>query len=78
MSYRNLEKSRYDKPKAIEYKLIANTTTKTGLQIFTELDSGKYPTGLIVNDDKLAAVKISYADFHGNWNYTIHPKLRKK
>ena len=37
-------------------KLIANTTTKTGLKIRDGLDTGNYPTGITVTDEKLAAL----------------------
>ena len=40
--------------------LIANTTTHAGLKIQAELDSGKYPTGIKVSDEELAAVLVNY------------------
>ena len=58
-------------------KLIANTTTKTGLKIRAGLDTGKYPTGIIVTDEELAALNLKRANFHGEWNYKLMP-LRKK
>jgi hypothetical protein len=54
--------------------LIGNTTTTTGLQIQAELDTHTYPTGLKVSDKELAAVQITKATFHGEWNYTISPR----
>jgi len=54
--------------------LIANTTTTTGLQIQAELDTHTYPTGLKVRDTELAAVQLTKATFHGEWNYTISPR----
>jgi len=54
--------------------LIGNTTTTTGLQIQAELDTHTYPTGLKVRDKELAAVQITKAPFHGEWNYTISPR----
>ena len=54
--------------------LIANTTTTTGLQIQAELDTHTYPTGLKVSDKELAAVQLTKATFHGEWNYTISPR----
>jgi hypothetical protein len=53
--------------------LIANTTTKNGLKIKAEIDSGKYPTGLKVNDEEYAQINLKKAAFHGDWNYTIYP-----
>jgi transposase len=53
--------------------LIGNTTTKTGLRIQAELNTGSYETGIKVSDEELAAVRIKRATFHGEWNYTIMP-----
>ena len=54
-------------------QLIANTRTKTGLKIRAELDSGRYPIGIKVSDEDLAALKIKRAKFHGDWNYALLP-----
>jgi hypothetical protein len=54
--------------------LIANTTTKTGLKIRTELDTNHYETGIKVTDADLASVHIKTARFHGDWNYAIMPR----
>jgi Rhodopirellula transposase DDE domain len=54
--------------------LIGNTTTTTGLQIQAELDTHTYPTGLKVSAQELAAVQITKATFHSEWNYTISPR----
>jgi hypothetical protein len=54
-------------------QLIAATTTETGLKVRAELDENRYPKGLRVSDDQLAAVNIFPHDFHGEWNYTIAP-----
>src|SRR5262244_4155711 len=54
--------------------LIANTTTRQGLRIGVELDTNRYPTGLVVTDEELAGVNLKRADFHGEWNYTISPR----
>ena len=51
--------------------LIANTTTKTGLSIKAALDREVYPTGIMVTDKEMKALRIKIADFHGEWNYTI-------
>lgn len=59
-------------------QLIANTTTKAGLKIRAELDSGRYPTGIKVSDQELAALNLRQADFHGDWNYTLLPSRKKK
>ena len=55
--------------------LIGNTTTKAGLTIQAELDTGSYPTGIQVSDEDLAQVCMEQAEFHGEWNYRISPRL---
>jgi hypothetical protein len=59
-------------------KLIANTTTKTGLMIKAALDTRSYPAGIKVSDSELAALHIKPADFHGDWNYKLLPQREEK
>ena len=54
-------------------ELISATTTKTGLTVRCELDTGQYPSGIVVSDAEMAGINIKRADFHGEWNYTISP-----
>ena len=54
--------------------LIANTTTTTGLLVRAALDTDHYETGIKVSDEELAKVKITPAEFHGEWNYCIMPR----
>src|SRR5207248_4907434 len=54
-------------------ELISATTTKTGLTVRRELDTGLYPSGIVVSDAEIAALNIKRAEFHGEWNYTISP-----
>jgi transposase len=54
-------------------QLIAGTTTKKGLKIKAERDQGRYPKGVKVTDKELAAVPLTRHEFHGDWNYTVHP-----
>jgi hypothetical protein len=58
-------------------QLIANTRTKAGLKIRAELDQGRYPTGIRVSDDELAALQLKPAKFHGDWNYALLPARKK-
>jgi hypothetical protein len=53
--------------------LIANTTTATGLKVQCQLDTNPYPTGVKVADIELADVQLERSDFHGEWNYMVHP-----
>jgi Rhodopirellula transposase DDE domain len=52
-------------------RLIAKTTTETGLRVRAALDKNNYPTGIKVTDAELASVNLCRAQFHGEWNYTI-------
>jgi len=54
-------------------ELISATTTKTGLTVHCELDTGQYPSGIVVSDADMAAINIKRAQFHREWNYTISP-----
>ncbi len=52
---------------------IAATTTRTGLTVRAQLDTGLYPTGVKVSDQQMAALPITRHHFHHDWNYTLHP-----
>lgn len=52
---------------------IAATTTRTGLTVQAELDTGLYPTGVKISDQQMAALPITRHHFHHDWNYTLHP-----
>jgi hypothetical protein len=58
-------------------KLIANTTTNTGLKIRAELDRGTYPIGIKVSDEEFTTLALKTAKFHGDWNYAILPSPKK-
>lgn len=53
--------------------LIAGTTTRTGLTVHAERDTGYYPTGVKITKAELAAVPLTGHRFHPDWNYTIGP-----
>ena len=54
--------------------LIAATTTRTGLRVQSQLDTGKYPKGIKVGKQEFAAIQLRPDTFHGEWNYTITPR----
>jgi Rhodopirellula transposase DDE domain len=58
-------------------QLIASTTTKKGLKVKAELDEGYYPVGVKISKQELAAVPLTRHEFHGDWNYTVHPETLK-
>jgi len=52
---------------------IAATTTRTGLTVRAQLDTGSCPAGVKISDQEMAALPITRHDFHGDWNYCLHP-----
>ena len=54
-------------------ELISATTTKTGLRVQADLDTGSYPTGVKITDTQLAAVPLQPHAWHPEWNYSILP-----
>ena len=57
---------------------IAATTTRTGLKVHAELDTGSYPKGIKIPDREMKALEqagtlVRHA-FHGDWNYTLRAK----
>ena len=57
-------------------ELIGATTTNSGLEVHCELDTNAYPKGIAVSDAEFDAINMTRAEFHGEWNYTIHPGNR--
>ena len=57
-------------------KLIAATTTKSGLTVKVRLDKKKYKKGIEVPKDVLENLTILKNEFHGEWNYTILPNRK--
>lgn len=57
------------------FHLILNTATKEGLKVKYRLDLAKYEKGIKIPDKKMESLKIECLDFHGEWNYTIYPKI---
>ncbi|MDQ0771762.1 transposase [Streptomyces aurantiacus] len=53
---------------------IAATTTRTGLTVHAELDTGTYDTGIKVTDSDIDALPMHRHRFHGDWNYTLRPR----
>jgi Rhodopirellula transposase DDE domain len=58
-------------------ELIGATTTKGGLKIQVALDEPPYAKEIKVSNAELAAVQLTPDEFHGEWNYGIHPASRR-
>ena len=54
-------------------QLIANTKTRSGLKVRSEIDTNSYPKGLVISDADFAKIKLEPDPFHGEWNYSIRP-----
>ena len=55
--------------------LIAATTNRKGLRVRSELDTNAYPAGISVSDADMATLYLEADPFHGEWNYTLRPRL---
>jgi hypothetical protein len=56
---------------------IAATTTRTGLTVHAELDTGDYPKGIKITNRQIGELEqraLRRHDFHGEWNYTLVPQ----
>lgn len=56
-------------------KLFAATTTRTGLRVRSELDTNAYPAGVTVSDADMQTLYLRPDAFHGEWNYSLLPRL---
>ena len=54
--------------------LIAGTTTAAGPSVHSEPDTGTYVAGGKVSDREIAEINLRRDRFHGDWNYTLHPR----
>jgi hypothetical protein len=52
---------------------IGATTTETGLEVHAWLDEEIYQKGRKVSNEELAACNIKHNQYHGEWNYELHP-----
>jgi hypothetical protein len=60
----------------VAVNLIAATTTRTGLSVHAERDTGTYPRGIKIPDREMKALvrqHLTPHEWHGEWNYTITP-----
>jgi hypothetical protein len=58
----------------VAVNLIAGTTTRTGLTVHAEQDTGSYPRGIKITDREMKALVAQYLtphEWHGEWNYCV-------
>ena len=63
---------------AVIVNSIAATRTRTGLRVRCELDPRRYPEGEKITDAQMSSLNIERNRFHGDWNYTIHPRRHSR
>ena len=54
-------------------EMIGNTRTASGLRVRAKLDTRSYPTGVKITKSQLKSLILHRQDFHGEWNYEVHP-----
>jgi hypothetical protein len=54
--------------------LIGATKTKKGLKIQTAVDVNEYAKGIKITDQEIKTLALQREEFHGEWNYTLHPR----
>lgn len=57
-------------------QLIAKTTTKTGLKVFSTILDKPYQIGRKVATDFKSTMKIVFDQTLPQWNYTVQPELQ--
>lgn len=58
--------------------LSASTATDRGLTIKAEPDRSRYPTGIKMCDEQLAAVNMTPHESHSDWTYSVRPGKHRK
>ena len=53
--------------------LIGDTTNNGGLTVQAHRDTGSYPLGIKLTKAEVEALPMTRHEFHGDWNYTVHP-----
>jgi hypothetical protein len=58
--------------------LIGNTTNRGGLVVRARLDRRRYATGKKVTNKEFRELNIETDAFHGDWNYVIKPRAKRR
>ncbi|HUZ60415.1 MAG TPA: ISAzo13 family transposase, partial [Hanamia sp.] len=56
-------------------QLIGATSTKKGLKVIAKKEDTVYEKGIKISDEEMKKLEMKKHKFHGEWNYTIKPKL---
>ncbi len=57
--------------------LIGSTRTTTGLEVHATLDEADYKKGIKISNADYQSINITPHKFHGDWNYTIKPRINR-
>ena len=57
--------------------LIGSTRTTTGLEVHATLDEADYKKGIKISNADYQSINITPCKFHGEWNYTIKPRITR-
>jgi len=58
-------------------ELISHTKTSQGLKIVSELNTNEYKKGIRVTKEEFDTLALKRHEFHGEWNYTLMPRVQK-
>jgi hypothetical protein len=56
--------------------LIAATTNAGGLRVKAKLDRRAYQAGISIRKATMKRLRLDHDTFHGEWNYSIRPRLQ--
>jgi hypothetical protein len=59
-------------------ELIASTTTRTGLKVRAQADTNTHPDKIKVSNAGMESLNLERDTFHGEWNYTLKPRLNSE
>lgn len=59
-------------------ELISHTRTSQGLKIVSELNTNEYKKGMRVTKEEFDNLALKRHEFHGEWNYTLMPRIQEK
>jgi hypothetical protein len=63
---------------ALIINLIGSTKIGGGNKVDCVIDKNEYKRGIEISDEEYDAINIKHHTFHGEWNYTIKPHLKKR
>src|SRR5216684_3703061 len=58
-------------------RLIAETTTRTGLQVNCALSTKDYPTKIKISDEQMRELDLIKHPTLPDWNYTLFPRINR-